>query len=154
MGAPAAFGLLLAATAVQGVAQHRAAKAAKAAARSNEAVARIQRANALARGGREEQRHRRAVRAFIASQQAQYAGGGVDLSSGSVLDVVGSTELLGELDALTIRTNAYREAWGYEMQGNQYAAEAQAAETQSLLQPVGTILGGVSQAAAYRASTR
>ena len=44
------------------------------------------------------------------------AANGVDLSSGSPLDILGDTAMYGELDALTIRSNAEREAYGYRVQ--------------------------------------
>jgi hypothetical protein len=56
---------------------------------------------------------------------------------------------MGEIDALNLRTNAYREAYGYKMQGaNQLASarldrmRADAAVKGGYLDAFGTILGG------------
>jgi hypothetical protein len=39
--------------------------------------------------------------------------------SGTALDLLGDTAQIGEEDALTIRNNAAREAWGYRNQANE-----------------------------------
>jgi hypothetical protein len=59
---------------------------------------------------------------------------------------------MGEIDALNVRTNAYREAYGYKVQGtNQLASakldrmRADAAVKGGYLDAVGTILGGTGK---------
>lgn len=49
---------------------------------------------------------------------------GVDLTTGSALDRLVSTDYLGEVDANTIRANAAREAAGHRMQAVGYSGEA------------------------------
>ena len=82
----------------------------------NADVADVQAKDAIARGQEEEDRYRQGVRTLIGSQRAGFAAQGVDVTQGSAVDVVADTAYLGELDALTIETNAGREAWGYQVQ--------------------------------------
>ena len=48
----------------------------------------------------------------------------MEVSSGSVVDLIGDTAAIGERDALTIRNNFEREAVGFETQAGQFGAEA------------------------------
>lgn len=82
----------------------------------NAQVADLQAGDAVARGAEEEQRFRAGVRGLVGAQRAAFAASNVDVGFGSALDVQADTAMLGELDALQIRTNAAREAWGYQVQ--------------------------------------
>lgn len=82
----------------------------------NAQVADLQAADATARGQQEENKFRAGVRGIVGSQRAGIAAGNIDVSSGSAVDVQADSAFLGELDALTIRTNAAREAWGFNVQ--------------------------------------
>lgn len=53
---------------------------------------------------------------MIGTQRAGLAAQGVDVDYGSAAAVQKDTATLGALDALTIRNNAWREAWGYKTQ--------------------------------------
>jgi hypothetical protein len=125
----------------------------------NAEVAELQAADAIARGAEEENRFRSGVRGIIGSQRAAMAAGNVDVGFGSALDVQADAAYLGELDAHAIRSNAAREAWGYNVeafdanfrasitrQEGAAAAEAgRAARTTARIGAVGTVLGaGVS----------
>ena len=61
-------------------------------------------------GHAQESAFRTSVRQSIGTQRSGFAGQGVKLQGGTVADVLGDTNTLGELDALTIRKNAQREA--------------------------------------------
>jgi hypothetical protein len=54
------------------------------------------------------------------TQRATLAANGVALGEGSALDILAGTDYMGEQDALTIRDNAARQAWGYRTQGQNY----------------------------------
>lgn len=82
----------------------------------NAAVADLQARDAIERGVDEENRFRSSVKVMVGSQRAGFAASNVDVSYGSAADVQADAAYLGELDALTIRTNAAREAWGYQVQ--------------------------------------
>lgn len=105
--------------------------------------------DALERGKIDEQRKRQEVASLIGKQTVAMAANGVDISFGSPLDVLTDTAVAGELDALTIRTNAAREAYDYKVQGvnaraqgNLERMKGDAAETGGYLKAAGTILGG------------
>ncbi len=87
--------------------------------RQNAGLADQQAADAIQRGQIEEGRQRLGTKQEIGATRASIAGQGVDVGSGSALDVQGSEAGLGEMDALTIRNNAAREAWGYNTQAAQ-----------------------------------
>ena len=57
-------------------------------------------------------------------ERVGFASRNIDLGSDVVLDTLSDTAALGELDALTIRSNAAREAYGYQVQGMNYEASA------------------------------
>jgi len=109
----------------QGEAGKRAAESEAQLAEYNAAVADLQAQDAVARGGQEESKFRTNVRTMIGSQRAGFAGSNVDVAYGSAVDVQTDAAFLGELDALTIRTNAAREAWGYQVQGEDLRRRAE-----------------------------
>lgn len=64
------------------------------------------------------------IRRAIGEQKAQQGASGIDVNSGSPLDVRVSTAELGELDTLTLLNNAEREAYGYESQATNFMAQS------------------------------
>lgn len=63
--------------------------------------------------------------AVIGRQKAAQGANNIDVNSGSAAQVRSATDALGMLDAMTIRSNAAREAYGYQVQGSNFKAEAQ-----------------------------
>ena len=103
--------------------------------------------DATQRGQIEEQRSRAETKRLQGRQVAALAASGVDVQSGSALDIISDTAALGEIDALTIRDNAAREAWQHRAQAQNFTQQgtlfsAEAANTSSLA-PVGTLLTGI-----------
>lgn len=92
--------------------------------KNNAILADRQAEDALARGQEEERKHRIKVGLFKGQQINAFAANGVTVDSGTPLDVLGDTAEAGELEALTIRNNAAREAWGYRVQGANYRSSA------------------------------
>jgi len=90
----------------------------------NAGIADLQAEDATARGYEEEHRFRSMVRGVIGTQRAGFAAGNIDVGFGSALDVQADAAFLGELDALTIRNNAAREAWGYKVEGENLRQQA------------------------------
>lgn len=131
------------------------AAAAKANAQVNEmnAVMADRRAkDALERGQKEEQRKRQEVSAIKGKQVAAMAANGVDVSFGSPLDTIVDTAVLGELDALTIRTNAARESYDYRVDAVNKRANASLQRSQAksalmggYLSAAGTVLTGAGK---------
>jgi hypothetical protein len=117
--------------------------------------------DAQERGKLEEQNKRREVAMLTGRQRAAMASNGVDLSFGSPLDSLVDTAMLGELDALTIRSNAAREAYGYNVSATNARADAtlsranaKSAKTGGYLSAFGTVLGGAAEVGKYRASIK
>lgn len=151
-------GIALAGLALSAYGQVKGGQAAKSAGASqaqqhefNARVADLQAEDATARGRDEESRFRASVRGLIGSQRTGFAGQGVDVGSGSAADVQGDAAYLGELDALQIRSNAQREAWGFqvEAQDRRMAAKVarkggQAAATAGRVGAASTVLSGSS----------
>ncbi len=141
-----------------GEAERRAAEASADLAEYNAAVADLQATDAVARGAEDESRFRTSVRGLIGAQRAGIAAGNVDVGWGSAVDVQADAAFLGELDALTIRTNAAREAWGYQVQAEDLRKRATIAReegvmleaagrerrTSALVGAAGTVLGGTA----------
>ncbi|CAB4144425.1 hypothetical protein UFOVP456_41 [uncultured Caudovirales phage] len=108
----------------------------------NKQVSDYQAKDTLDRGAVEEQKQREKVRQFMGSQRAAMGASGVEVASGSFGDVLVQSAQMGERDALTIRNNAMRAAWGYRTQGEaqQFEGEARARAYQG--QAVGSLLTG------------
>lgn len=66
----------------------------------------------------EEDRRRQQTRQMLASQRTALAANNVDMSTGTPMEILGDTAAIGEQDALTIRANAARQAWGYQVEAN------------------------------------
>ena len=77
---------------------------------NNRKVALWKAQDAQDRGAKEEASLRTKVAALKGRQKSALAASGVEIGDGSALDILGDTAALGELDALTIRSNAEREA--------------------------------------------
>lgn len=119
--------------------------------RNNKKITDWQAKDAIDRGKEEERRRRLQTQQTMGTQRVSFAANGIDLGSENVSDTLADTAMTGELDALTIRSNAARDAWGYKVQGMNYMASAgnnqlagrnarQAGRTGAM----STILGGAS----------
>lgn len=85
----------------------------------------------------------------IASQRAEYGASGVDVRSGSAIDVGASTGAVSELDAQIIKANATREAFGYSTQAKGMRRQARYSRQAGDAALTSSILGGVAQAVPY-----
>lgn len=122
---------LVVATAVGGYASYQTSVANKeyanyqaAVDRNNQQSAEWAATDALDRGAREEMQVRQRVKAAKGEQVTRLAANGLSLDSGSPLAILEDTDYLGEVDTLTVRDNARREAWGYKEQARNYGASA------------------------------
>lgn len=99
----------------QSQAQKQAYEYQSAVARNNAQIAEWQAADALERGARSEQSQRLKAAQLKGAQRARMAANGVALDEGSPLAILQDTDFMNEQDALTIRDNAAREAWGHRV---------------------------------------
>ena len=93
-------------------------------AQNNQIIANQKAEDAVERGKLEERSHRIKIAQLMGQQRAGAASRGVIVDAGSALDIELDTAAIGELEALTIRDNAEREALGFRQQGEQFGAEA------------------------------
>lgn len=114
------------------------------------------------RGVKAEQAKRMEVAALMGRQRASMAANGVDIGFGSAFDVLVDTQYLGDLDALTIKRNAAREAYDFRTDAASGRADAGLARanasnamTGGYLEAASTVLGGASSSySQYRSYNR
>lgn len=117
-------GASLAGAAIKGQAERSAAGANASILESNAALAEMQAGDALARGEQAAGRERMRSGQLQSAQKTGYAASGVETSSGSVSDVIGSTAAVSELDAQIEKNNAAREAFGFKTRAAQFRGQA------------------------------
>jgi len=121
--------------------------------RNNAQVAQWQAQDAIQRGAQAEQQQRLKVAQLKGTQRASLAARGVSLAEGSALNILQDTDYMNELDSLTIRDNAAREAWGHRVQASNYSNDAallsnRAASSQSASSAgLSSLLAGAGQVA-------
>lgn len=140
MGATAGLALQGFGAGFSASAQRQSGEAQNAMMQFNAANAEEQALDAESRGKDAERRHRVNVRRLIGAQRASFAAGGVDPNQGNAVDVTSDTASLGELDALNIRLNAAREAWGYRNQAIDYRYRGALAEAEAENKSMSTLL--------------
>lgn len=99
-------------------------KAQAAIARNNAKYMEWEAQDALARGARAEQNVRLRTAGLKSEQRAAFAARGLDMGVGSALDILTDTDYMGDVDALTERSNAQREAWAKREQARGALADA------------------------------
>lgn len=90
----------------------------------NEEIQRQRVADAHIRGGIAARRFRDQVKGLEKTQTAHFAGQNIDVNSATVQDFLTNTRADGELDARIIENNALREAYGYEVDAENYRSQA------------------------------
>jgi len=110
----------------------------------NSRVAEYQAQDVIARGEVLATRRREETRSVIGSQRATLAGQGVEINADSALDVQANAAYLGELDAMTIKNNAAREAWGYRVQARDFSLRGQYTQLEADMLAGETLLTGAS----------
>lgn len=91
---------------------------------NNTKIAEWQAQDALQRGAQSEQQQRLKTASLKGSQRASLAARGIALDEGSALNILDDTDYMGEVDALTIRDNAAKEAWAHRNQAAGYLSDA------------------------------
>lgn len=95
---------------------------------TNSRLAEVQAKDAEIRGKKESENYKRNIKKLIGSQRAALAAQGIDIGSGSALEIQLETAEFGALDAQTIRNNAFIEATGYRIQSIDYQNRARFTE--------------------------
>lgn len=124
--------------------------------------------DAINRGKVEEQKQRQSTAAIQGQQRVAQAASGVDVNFGSAKDLAIDTAMLGELDALTIKTNSYDQAYDHKVDAMNnrsgaamsvnsaanYRTSAQSTRAGGFLTAAGIVLGGAGNLySSYRKKT-
>ena len=158
---PIMIGLMVAATAAsaygiqqQAQAKSDAAKYESDIADRNQEIANQNAKDAIERGQIEERRQRLLTQQEIGKHVSDAAARGVLVNSGSELLRQEDLAASGEFDALTIRSNAAREALGFKRQAGGFSATSSLASSTASnaiaagnIQTAGTVLSGASSVA-------
>jgi hypothetical protein len=91
-------------------------------------------------------RVRQRASVFKGSQRATLAAQGIDIETGTPSEVLEETQTLSEMDALTAKNNAWREAFGYQAEASRLRTEGTYAYLASKNQARLTLLTGGLQA--------
>jgi hypothetical protein len=101
------------------------------------------------------------TRSVIGATKAGEAASGVDVNSGSFVNVRASESELGALDALTLRSNAAKQAYGYEVaatseegQAGLYGLQSTQASQAGQIGALGTFIGGSGSVGAQYAAAQ
>lgn len=108
----------------------------------NARIASFQAKEAIRFGEKAAQQELKSTKQTIGKQRAMLAASGVEVSSGSALDIQASTAEQGALNALTIRNNAWREAWGYKMDAVSSRGQSRFAEISGKYKSRSTLITG------------
>jgi len=93
-------------------------------AETNAKIAERQAEDAISEGDQRANAIRRQASQIKGAQKAAFAGQGVNINAGSPLDIADETTVNSEIDMMTARNNAWREAWGYRVQANDINTQA------------------------------
>lgn len=122
--------------------------------RNNSILAQRAADDARLRGEEAARREASKTKQLAGRQRAALAANGQLVDQGSALDLTDDTMQIGKLDELTIRSNAEREALGYEAQGANFQAGSELnrmgaanASTASIGSAFGTVLTGAGNVA-------
>jgi hypothetical protein len=118
----------------------------------NAMYADLQGKDAIRRGDAAATAIRKRGKQVIGAQRAALAAQGVVLDSGSALELQEETAELSAIDALTVKNNAWREAWGFKAETQAATAQGQMARFTSKANAQNTLITGGLQATNYGAS--
>lgn len=142
MGASAAIAATVVGAGFSAYSKLQAGRQAQQMLEKNAGFAEWQASDATSRGVINEKRQRQTTEGVIGEQRTSLATQGVDVNKGSAMDVQADAAYLGELDALTIRNNAAKEAYGYQVQAQDLRQRGKYAKQEGQFDAINTILGG------------
>lgn len=148
-GVTGAYGAVKSANAEAAAAKYNASEA-----QVNAGIAKQNEALSAQSGEEQVAQQQQRTRAEVGASLANQAASGVDVNSGSAVDVRMSESELGQLDALNVRSNATREAFGYSTQASNFKNEASLDSFEAkndtsagVVNAAGTLLGSAGSAA-------
>lgn len=105
--------------------------------------------DAIKRGDKEAQNVQKQAKRLIGSQRATLAAQGIELDEGTALQIQEDTAELGAADAMTVRNNAWREAWGFRAQALDFRSQGKMAKLGARNRAASTLLNAGMQSAQY-----
>lgn len=151
-----ALGATAASTAVSMYGQQQQGKYQEKVGKNNALSAKYAAEDAMARGAVEEQQQRNRTRALMGQQRAALAANGIDTDSGTGSLLLTDSAGMGEFDALTVRNNAMKQAYGLNVQSDNLLSDGKAARIGANNAAFSTFLTGgsqmIGQSAAMKAS--
>jgi len=132
---------------LQAGAQREAGLAQQSTADFNARMSELRAVDAIRRGRRASTEVRRRGKTKVGAQRAALAAQGIDISEGSALEIQEETAELSELDALTVKNNAAREALGFKIKAADERFGGELARISANVRASQTILTGGMQAA-------
>lgn len=112
----------------------------------NAELASMQAEDALRKGDQEAQAVRRKTRQIIGEQKVALAAQGLDITAGDAALLQEETKFLGAMDEMTVQNNAWRQAWGFGVQSEDYRNTARFTQMSGRNAARNTILTGGLQA--------
>jgi len=109
------------------------------------------RLDALRRGQLAEARRRLEVGQVRGAQTVAYSAGNIDASTGTAAQVGMATDAIGELDAMTLRANAWREAFGFQETARSMRIKASQTRENAATNIFNAVAGGIGGAASAAA---
>lgn len=113
----------------------------------NARLAEMDSQDALERGERDATELKRQSKRLIGSQRVALAAQGLELDDGTALQLQTDTAEQAELDAITTRNNAWREAWGYRAQAQESRNRGAMAYSAAMTGARNTMISGYTAAA-------
>ena len=98
--------------------------------------------SAITRGRDDEAEQKRKTKLLIGKQRARLSAQGIEIDSGSALDIQLDAAEFGAADALTIRNNAFREATGHRIEAIDFRNQAEFAKLSGSSRSGSTLLTG------------
>lgn len=108
----------------------------------NASVAELQAEDAITRGNKEALNKRKQSKQVIGSQRAALAAQGIEVNADTASQIQEDTAGLAAEDIITIKNNAWREAWGYRVQAQDLRTQAAMAKSAARFNQTQTILTG------------
>lgn len=95
---------------------------------ANAQIADMQASDAIKRGDVQASDYSKKAGQVLGAQRSAYAGQGVDVNSGSAAAIQDETQNVAARDIATIKSNAWREAWGFRSQATSMRSQGAAAK--------------------------
>ena len=94
------------------------------------------------RAGKDEFRRSQEIRSMLGSQRVSLAAQGIEIDSGVAFEIQEDTRETGRQDIMAIRNNAWREAWGLDVQAMDLRNQAIIGQASADIRGRASIIGG------------